>query len=67
MGRRGIAISSVLYLIMLIAGALLISTLGIVMVEKGVLKSKLESLFGDVNQNIVKQYRYITEGGEWSS
>jgi len=66
-GNKGIAISSVLYLIMLIVGVLLISTLGVITFSKGTLKTKLESLLGDINQNMVKQYRYITEGGEWSS
>lgn len=67
MNNKGFAISSILYLIIIIAGILLLSILGAITFRKDILSSKLNAINRELDENFVSQYRYITESGEWSS
>ncbi|MDD4036326.1 MAG: hypothetical protein PHS45_03270 [Bacilli bacterium] len=67
MNNKGFAISSILYLLILIAGILLLSTLAVITFRKDVLTSRYNAINRELEGSFVNQYRYITEGGEWSS
>lgn len=66
MNNKGFAISSILYLLITIAGILLLSTLGAITFRKDILTSKFNAINRELEGSFTYQYRYITEGGEWS-
>jgi hypothetical protein len=65
--KKGFAISSILYLLILITGLLFASVLGVLTFRKNVLVSRINNINAELNGDFITQYRYITEDGEWST
>ncbi len=66
MNNKGFAISSILYMLILITGLLLASMLGVLTFRKNVLLSKINTISGELGGSLITQYRYLTADGEWS-
>lgn len=64
--NRGFAISSILYTLLLIAGLFLVAILASSSFRLKLLSSKLAAVKNEVSGEKARQYRYITENGNWS-
>ncbi len=67
MNNKGFAISSILYMLILITGLLFVSTLSLLTYRKNVIVSKMNNISGQLGGNLTSQYRYMTANGEWSN
>ena len=67
MNKKGFAISSILYILILIVGLLFATTLGLLTFRKGAISSRINTITSELGGGYITQYRYMTANGEWSN